>query len=198
MEGVGARLGRSSTRYVPTTVFTGPVRKWKKKWVHAPPSNHHNRTASNGAVNGTNGSSHLFLYKWTPIAPTQTNDTDSNDNDNADAKNDVASEEPPKRKLKYIPIIVLEEQNNESSEQMEDETKLVETDTDTTEATSKSDEFDEKPDINDVPMEENEAPENNPIEMQDLNVSMLDSSLGLETRDGENEYDSKADQTKDD
>uniref|UniRef100_A0A803M1P3 Uncharacterized protein n=1 Tax=Chenopodium quinoa TaxID=63459 RepID=A0A803M1P3_CHEQI len=30
MEGVGARLGRSSSRYGTTTVFNGPVRKWKK------------------------------------------------------------------------------------------------------------------------------------------------------------------------
>uniref|UniRef100_A0A1D1ZAJ3 Protein CONTINUOUS VASCULAR RING 1 n=1 Tax=Anthurium amnicola TaxID=1678845 RepID=A0A1D1ZAJ3_9ARAE len=34
MEGVGARLGRSSTRYGPVTVFSGPVRRWKKRWVH--------------------------------------------------------------------------------------------------------------------------------------------------------------------
>ncbi|KAH9617406.1 hypothetical protein KSS87_006580 [Heliosperma pusillum] len=33
MEGVGARLGRSSSRYGTTTVFTGPVRKWHKNWV---------------------------------------------------------------------------------------------------------------------------------------------------------------------
>ena len=33
MEGVGARLGRTSARYGPATTFTGPVRKWRKEWV---------------------------------------------------------------------------------------------------------------------------------------------------------------------
>ncbi|KAI3466524.1 hypothetical protein Pfo_023187 [Paulownia fortunei] len=208
MEGVGARLGRSSTRYGPATVFTGPVRKWKKKWVHVPPpnSNHHNHTASNGTVEGSNGSSHLLFYKWTPIAPNQTKDSSHNDNNgngsnnvNADSNNSikddaVAAEEPPKRKFKYIPIVVLEEQKDESLEQMEDETKPIETNTNTVEATSKSDGYDEKPDMNDVPMDENQATEKNPVERQDLNESTLDLSLGLKAHDGENESDSKADQ----
>lgn len=118
MEGVGARFGRSSTRYGgPATVFTGPVRKWKKKWVHVPPpnSNHHHHAASNGTANGSNGSSHLQLYKWTPIAPSQSKDGSNNDNNGADNGNaepknsskddDVVVEEPPKRRFKYIPVI---------------------------------------------------------------------------------------------
>lgn len=118
MEGVGARLGRSSTRYGPATVFTGPVRKWKKKWVNVPPSNsnHHHHAAANGTVNGSNGSSHLLFYKWTPITPSQNKDGNHNNggNDsnsgNADSnlsnKDDaIAVEEPPRRKFKYIPVI---------------------------------------------------------------------------------------------
>lgn len=117
MEGVGARLGRSSTRYGPATVFTGPVRKWKKKWVNVPPSNsnHHHHAAANGAVNGSNVSSHLLFYKWTPIIASQNKDGNNNNggNDsnsgNADSnlsnKDDaVAVEEPPRRKFKYIPV----------------------------------------------------------------------------------------------
>ncbi|EXB41546.1 hypothetical protein L484_013620 [Morus notabilis] len=82
MEGVGARLGRSS-RYGPATVFNGPVRKWKKKWVHVaspsssstPSSNshhhhHHHPHLHNASSNGTNGS-HLVLYKWTPLTQSQ-------------------------------------------------------------------------------------------------------------------------------
>ncbi|KAF2285711.1 hypothetical protein GH714_007322 [Hevea brasiliensis] len=41
MEGVGSRLGRASSRYGPSAtaaVFNGPVRKWRKKWVHVSPS----------------------------------------------------------------------------------------------------------------------------------------------------------------
>ncbi|KAL2253326.1 UNVERIFIED_CONTAM: hypothetical protein Sindi_0127300 [Sesamum indicum] len=114
MEGVGARLGRSSTRYGPTTVFTGPVRRWKKKWVHVPPpnSNHHHHTAANGTVNASNGSSHLLLYKWTPMAPTQPKDSSHNDSNGGsdDAKisnkdDGVATEELPKKKFKYIPVL---------------------------------------------------------------------------------------------
>ncbi|KAL0310762.1 UNVERIFIED_CONTAM: hypothetical protein Sangu_2370900 [Sesamum angustifolium] len=206
MEGVGARLGRSSTRYGPTTVFTGPVRRWKKKWVHVPPpsSNHHHHTAANGTVNGSNGSSHLLLYKWTPMAPSQPKDSSHNDSNggNADAKisnkdDAVAAEELPKKKFKYIPIIVLEEQKNESSEQLEDETEPIETEGNTVEASSKRDGYDGKPNINDVPMDENQATEKNPVKRQDLNESTLDLSLGLKAHDGENESKSKANKIKD-
>ncbi|KAL2483935.1 hypothetical protein Fot_45379 [Forsythia ovata] len=196
MEGVGARLGRSSTRYAPATVFTGPVRKWKKKWIHVLPSNS-NQTEANGRVNGVNSSSHLLLYKWTPITPSQNKENNGNDG-NTESKNystddDVVVEEPPKRKFKYIPIAVLEEQENESSDLLEDEAKLIETDTNTVEATSKSDGLDEKPDINDVPMGDTQAQEENPVECRDLNETPLDLSLGLKACDGENESDSKTD-----
>ncbi|KAF5185772.1 golgin family A protein [Thalictrum thalictroides] len=107
MEGVGARLGRSSTRYGPTTVFTGPVRKWKKNWVHVSSSssqNHHNSNNSNG---NNNGGSHLLLFKWSPIS-------NSNNNGNANggggdknlSKDGNSSLEPPRKKFKYIPVWV--------------------------------------------------------------------------------------------
>lgn len=102
MDGVGARLGRSSARYAPTTVFTGPVRRWKKKWIHGtPPSsgNSHGRTTANGGVNGSNVS-HLLLFKWIPVTASET-DADSSAKDD-----DVSVEEPPKRKFKYIPVII--------------------------------------------------------------------------------------------
>lgn len=102
MDGVGARLGRSSARYAPTTVFTGPVRRWKKKWIQGtPPSsgNNHSRNTANGGVNGSN-ISHLLLFKWIPITASQNNNDSS-------SKDDVVSvEEPPKRKFKYIPVLI--------------------------------------------------------------------------------------------
>ncbi|BBH00676.1 hypothetical protein Prudu_010724, partial [Prunus dulcis] len=158
MEGVGARLGRSSTRYGPATVFTGPVRKWKKKWVHVAPSSNTNNASStthhshqinghNGTSNGNNGS-HLLLYnhqwQW---------------GDKVSAKDDdalEANEEPPRRKFKYIPIALLEEQQLEAAEQVEDESNSIDNEPTETEATPKNEVLDEKPDINDVPMEENE------------------------------------------
>lgn len=109
MEGVGARLGRSSTRYGPATVFTGPVRKWKKKWVHVSPSaassnsnsnNNNNNNHNNASSNGNNGS-HLLLYKWTPITQSQ-----NTNNANGNVKDALPEpvEEPPRRKFKYIPV----------------------------------------------------------------------------------------------
>ncbi|KAA8515577.1 hypothetical protein F0562_018812 [Nyssa sinensis] len=201
MEGVGARLGRSSTRYGPTTVFNGPVRKWKKKWVHVSPSNaasnHHSQT-NNGTANGNNGS-HLRLYKWTPITQSQNNNGDKSSakDDVADANAATPTEEPPRRKFKYIPIAVLEEQKNEAADKVDDEAKPSDTEPNAAEPTSKSDGFGEKPDINDVPMEESQASGDNPLARQDLNESTLDLSLGL-AHDGDPDSDSKTDhQTKD-
>ncbi|KAL3521896.1 hypothetical protein ACH5RR_014730 [Cinchona calisaya] len=207
MEGVGARLGRSSTRYGPTIVFTGPVRKWKKKWIPLTPPNsnnginHHHQTAANG-----NNGSHLLLYKWTTTAPSQNYNNNGNGNRNGDNNGDsnnsgeddaISSDELPKRKFKYIPVAVLEEQKNEALEQVDGEAKPMETEKDSVELNSKSDGFDEKPDINDVPAEESQAPENGPLGRQDLNESILDLSLGLNSHDRENDYDLKIDQNKD-
>ncbi|KAL4388041.1 hypothetical protein GQ457_09G001060 [Hibiscus cannabinus] len=186
MEGVGARFGRSSTRYGPPTVFTGPVRKWKKKWVHVSPSNtgssnnnnhsqinNNNHHSTNGTSNGNNGS-RLLLFKWTPLSQTQNN----NNNNGTDDDDVAAPEEPPRRKFKYIPIAVLEEQNKEAAENVDDddEAKPSETDPSAAEPTSRNDGFDEKPDINDTPMDESQ--EDNKIVRQDLNESTLDLSLG--------------------
>nr|GMD86018.1 transcription initiation factor TFIID subunit 11-like [Ipomoea batatas] len=202
MEGVGARFGRTSSRYGPTTVFTGRVRKWRKKWIHVkPPSSgssnlhHHHRAAANSELNDINGS-RLLLLKWTPITPSQNNsngagDADKNGNSKSSAKDDVVADELPKRKFKYIPIVLLEEQNNESLEMAEDEAKPIETEMDA-EKTTPTDGLDEKPDINDAPMEKNQAG----TARHDLNESTLDLSLGLKAHDGEADPDSKTNQTK--
>ncbi|XP_021889133.1 uncharacterized protein DDB_G0285917 [Carica papaya] len=202
MEGVGARLGRSSTRYGPATVFSGPVRKWKKKWVHVSPSNnnsnsnnhHHHHHSNNGSAtpNGNNGS-HLLLYKWTPISQSNNNNgnASSNSGDKNSAKEEPAApEEPPRRKFKYIPIALLEEQKieateNEAAENHEEEAKPGDTDPSMVDSTPRNDGSDEKPDINDVPMEENQ--EDNKLVRQDLNESTLDLSLGLTAHDNESE-----------
>ncbi|PON34029.1 golgin family A protein [Parasponia andersonii] len=217
MEGVGARLGRSSTRYGPATVFTGPVRKWKKKWVHVASSSsastsssgsaaaasnhsHHSQIQThNGAPNGTNGS-HLLLYKWTPITQSQnaaingnTSNNGSNNGDKVSGKDEITAaptDEPPRRKFKYIPIALLEEPkddtaDDEAAEKVTDEARPVETDP------FKDGNLDEKPDINDVPMEENQ--DTSQVVRQDLNESTLDLCLGLNAHDGDNDPDSKAD-----
>ncbi|XP_022720672.1 putative uncharacterized protein DDB_G0292438 [Durio zibethinus] len=203
MEGVGARLGRSSTRYGPATVFTGPIRKWKKQWVYVSPynsgssnnNNHsHNRHGSNGISNGNNGS-HLVLLKWTPISQSQKNNNNNENNDSSKDDAVAAPEEPPRRKFKYIPIALLEEQKkedaeNEAAENGDDEANPNEAGPRTAEPTSRNDGYNEKPDINDVPMDESQ--EDNKIVRQDLNESALDLSLGLIAHDVES--DSKTNQ----
>ncbi|KAK7359852.1 hypothetical protein VNO77_01817 [Canavalia gladiata] len=205
MEGVGARLGRSSTRYGPATVFTGPVRKWKKKWVHVSPSsasntNHNNHNHNhNHPSNGNNGS-HLLLYKWTPI--TQSLNTNGNGNANTKDPPPEPPEEPPRRKFKYIPVAVLEEQRNEAAEnenaeKVDDESKPIDADLGAAELTRKNETLDEKPDINDVPMEESQSQDKNQVVRQDLNESTLDLSLGLTSHDDEHDSDSKTNPTRD-
>ncbi|KAK2447930.1 golgin family A protein [Trifolium repens] len=204
MEGVGARLGRSSTRYGPATVFTGPVRKWKKKWVHVSPSsnassNSNNTNHNHASNNNGNNGSHLLLYKWTPITQSQNNATS---NGNVKDAPPEPVEEPPRRKFKYIPVAVLEEQKNEAAEideiaeKVEDEPNPVEADSTPAEPTSKNETLDEKPDINDVPMEESEPQDKNQVVRQDLNES-LDLSLGLTSHDEDHDSDSKTNQTTD-
>ncbi|KAI4371168.1 hypothetical protein MLD38_019434 [Melastoma candidum] len=188
MEGVGARLGRSSTRYGPATVFTGPVRKWKKKWVHVAPTHHHNNYhnhhhhhhhynsrhhsaasdahvgngGSSAATASSNGStpSHLLLYRWTPIS--QSGNLNGNSDGEGLDKGSVKEDgEPPRRKFKYIPIAVLEEPSNE-----EESVGAADADEEV-----KPSPKNEKPDINDVPMEE-EPEDNNQGMRQDLNETL--------------------------
>ncbi|CAI0437331.1 unnamed protein product [Linum tenue] len=110
MEGVGSRLGRASSRYGPSAaanVFNGPVRKWKKKWVHVspPPAANNNSSRSNGhhsaalSNNSSNDSSRLLLCRWTPLAV----------GGGAGGDDSSAAEEPPRRKFRYTPIAALEE-----------------------------------------------------------------------------------------
>ncbi|XP_030471177.1 uncharacterized protein LOC115689309 [Syzygium oleosum] len=213
MEGVGARLGRSSTRYGPATVFTGPVRRWKKKWVHVPPSS--SAAVSNGVGGGLNGSaaaaaanggnaSHLVLYKWTPITQSgNTNgggggggggngNTGSNGVDKSSVNSDAAAEEPPRRKFKYIPIALLEEEKDEdveinAAEDVDDEGKPSENDLSSVEPNNKSGGSDEKPDINNIPMEVSE--DDNKGVRQDLNESTLDLSLSFKAGEGNHDVD---------
>ncbi|CAH8359599.1 unnamed protein product [Eruca vesicaria subsp. sativa] len=199
MEGVGGRLGRSSTRYGgPATVFTGPVRKWKKKWVHVSPSSAKKHNHSSAASDSADGS-HLLFFKWAPLS--------QNGNGNEDGKSEslspsedplvvaAAEEDPPRRRrFKYVPIAVLEEQKNEVTEIEEDdkveeeddkieeeENKENEEDASAAEPSEKKAQVEEKPDMNDVPMDDNQEEEK--TVRQDLNESTKDSGLNLNAND---------------
>ncbi|KFK27122.1 hypothetical protein AALP_AA8G337700 [Arabis alpina] len=122
MEGVGARLSRTSSRYsgpATTAVFSGRVRKWKKKWVRVSTSSVGVFRASkaNGRNNNSNSSNsphHLLLHKWTPSVTA------------SDANGET--EEPPKRRFRYAPVAMLEHREKVASKDSEIEAIAEETD----------------------------------------------------------------------
>lgn len=94
MEGIGSRLGRASSRYGPAaTVFNGPVRRWKKKWVLASSSSSgvNYQTSSQSQSNAQK----LLLCRWTPIHPSTSSEADGTA---------APPEEPPRRKFRYTPV----------------------------------------------------------------------------------------------
>ncbi|CAK9309589.1 unnamed protein product [Citrullus colocynthis] len=118
MEGIGSRLGRASSRYGPAaTVFNGPVRKWKKKWVLASSSS--SGLTYQPSSQSQSNAQKLLLCRWTPIHPPTSLETDG-----ATAPPD----EPPKRKFRYTPIAVLEEQKNAELRSVKDEVRVKEMD----------------------------------------------------------------------
>lgn len=126
MEGVGStRVGRASARYGSTAVFNGPVRKWKKKWVHVSPSSTIKHSQSHGNNNGDGSApSSILLCRWTPLSFADSGFPGST------VDGEVGEQQPPKRKFRYTPVAVLEEERKRAaSKQVEDEAKTVEKET---------------------------------------------------------------------
>ncbi|XP_061337121.1 uncharacterized protein LOC133284143 [Gastrolobium bilobum] len=167
MEAVGSRLGRASSRYGAPTVFSGPVRKWKKKWVHVS-SSLNNNSHSHNNNNNNNASSRLLLRRWTPITATNAAD-DSSGN---------VSEEPPRRKFRYTPIAVLEEQKKVVVEKAKHE-PTTDGDQLTARQTNVTNEVHGKLNMNEVSEE-----------TKDSNMNKLDLGLGFEGSNGENSQNS--------
>lgn len=93
MEGVSSRLGRASSRYGGSApVFTGPVRKWKKQWVHVSSPVSHSRSHHNN-----NNSTSLLLCRWTPVSNSI----------------DKSVKPEPRRKFRYTPIVGLDDLKKE-------------------------------------------------------------------------------------
>ncbi|XVF03780.1 hypothetical protein REPUB_Repub05bG0022600 [Reevesia pubescens] len=126
MEGVGsARFGRASARYGSTAVFDGQVRKWKKKWVHVSPSSTVKHSQSNGRNNFSDAATSILLYRWTPLSS-----ADSGSSVAASAVDGEDDEQPLKRKFRYTPVAVLEEERKRAvAKQVEDEVKTEENET---------------------------------------------------------------------
>ncbi|KAM7251238.1 hypothetical protein ACFE04_023121 [Oxalis oulophora] len=128
MEGIGsARLGRISSRYggssSVTATFNGPVRKWKKKWVHVSSTpllnlNTSNRTSTNRHKTSNNNynnndDSKLVLCRWTPLSPSITTTDTGGEYDDKD------EQQPPKKRFRYTPVAVLKEKQSLVIEKIE-------------------------------------------------------------------------------
>ncbi|KAK4275399.1 hypothetical protein QN277_018489 [Acacia crassicarpa] len=166
MEAVGSRLGRASSRYGTPAVFTGPVRKWKKKWVHVSPSsvsssNSHNSNSTNGTA------SRLVLCRWTPITSSSGSPADNSSPD--------ASDEPPRRKFRYTPIAVLEEQKKMAVGKSENG-PTTETGQSTARPTTMLQEMRGKLNMNEASEEE----------AQESNMNQLELDLGFKGEDADN------------
>lgn len=169
MEGVGSRLGRASSRYGSSSaVFSGPVRKWKRRWVHV--SSQSNPTSRSN--NNHNNSSPLVLCRWTPISPAQSDD------------NSVNTEEPPRRKFRYVPIVVLEDQKQEAYEKVDDKAKARQ-------ASSRSDDIFEIPNTEGASTEEIKAANKTRLTKPDSHMSNLNLDLGLKGHNGHQDSDGK-------
>ncbi|MCD7447609.1 hypothetical protein HAX54_032227 [Datura stramonium] len=159
MDGVGARLGRSSARYAPTTVvlldrFVGGRRNGSTERRPAP------GTTTVGQLLTAELMVVTALISCFSSGYPLLRARNNNGTTDSSAEYDVVSvEEPPKRKFKYIPINVLEEQKNDASEQAEDDIKPIESDTNS-EGNISGGRFRRKP-----------------PERQDLNERTLDLSL---------------------
>lgn len=162
MEGAGSRLGRSSSRYGTTTVFSGPVRRWEKRWVQVASS-----SLTYSQSNANNGS-RLLLRRWTPI--TQSNSCDR-ENTSGDA------EERPRRKFRYTPVALLEERK-ERAKTVDDATNS-ETSQPTKVSTLISNSLYDKPDMNVVLVEETQASNKDRLSLHDTTMSQLDLGLCL-------------------
>uniref|UniRef100_A0A0A9DV42 Uncharacterized protein n=1 Tax=Arundo donax TaxID=35708 RepID=A0A0A9DV42_ARUDO len=177
MEGVGARLGRTSARYGPATTFTGPVRKWRKEWVPvaaAAAANANGGAASSTGTGSGSGSrgNNLHLFKWTPV---------NGANGGVDGELAAAAETATKRR-QYVPVSVVEEQNQESAKS-DDENKANDDD-------PSSEPSNGKADINDTPMDESQASDEDARDStKNGGGTDLNLNLGLKDPDGDNEGD---------
>jgi hypothetical protein len=111
MEGVGARLGRTSARYGPATTFTGHVRKWRKEWVPvvaaAAAAAANANTSANGGTTSSTGmgsgggsrGNNLLLFKWTPVNGANGGGGDGEQQQQA---------ETATRRRRYVPVRILE------------------------------------------------------------------------------------------
>ncbi|XP_027171495.1 uncharacterized protein LOC113771070 [Coffea eugenioides] len=159
MEGTGQRLSRFYSRYglgpAPSApVFTGPVRKWKRKWVPSEPN-------KDNAVSGKRGHQHqeqdapsLLLCRWTPL------------------NSSGESSEPSKRKFRYTPVIAFEEKKKEAVERLDDDAARIEKNQSRADVIMTIDMPFEKPHFNDNFVEEMKEPGEDHAYFENLDLQL--------------------------
>lgn len=153
----GTRMGsRSSTRHGPASVFSGPVRRWKKTW--APIS----------SSNPSPVASRVLLYKWLPLTP---------------GTKDENVEEPTTRPIRYLPLSVVLAQRKDAArraaEEAEAAAQAILLSQQTLEAGG-----DSAPDPMDS-ADQKEYDVNKPLEAQDLSVNEKDQGQAVaDAREG--------------
>ncbi|KAK9074233.1 hypothetical protein SSX86_006830 [Deinandra increscens subsp. villosa] len=173
MEGIGSRTGRPSSRYGAAPVFTGPVRRWQKQWVHVSSSvsyNHtSNRSNSTANNNNTNNISAVRIRRWTPVPSVHSGD-----------ESESAAEERPKRKMRYAPIVVLEGKKREAEKSVLDDKETSKTSQSAAQGTSENDDDDdEKKNSYNVPAAKAQASQKGtPPATKDLNNQPMDLDIG--------------------
>ncbi|GAB2277752.1 hypothetical protein Dimus_012455 [Dionaea muscipula] len=120
------RAGRTSSRHGNTSsssasppAFSGPVRRWEKKWVHvssspSPLGRHLGTTTKKktkssqpGGGDNTTGPG-ILLCKWTPLLHHTSADAD-------ESSPCAPIQSPPRRKFRYTPTVVFEEQQKKAA-----------------------------------------------------------------------------------
>ncbi|KAJ9551421.1 hypothetical protein OSB04_015466 [Centaurea solstitialis] len=178
MEGIGSRTGRPSSRYGSAPVFTGPVRRWQKQWIHVSSSSsssssvsysHGNNFNSSGGNNNSssNNVSAVRIRRWTPVPAAESGGESES----------AAEERPRRRKLRYAPIVVLEGKRKEVEKADPDVKEASKTNQPIAQGTSENDD-DEKMSSDKVLPAKSQASEKSATE--DLNKHPMDLDIGLD------------------
>ncbi|KAI7743960.1 hypothetical protein M8C21_031538 [Ambrosia artemisiifolia] len=178
MEGIGSRTGRPSSRYGSAPVFTGPVRRWQKQWVNVSSSsssityNHTNTSNSKGTNNNNNSDvSSIRIRRWTPVS-------------SANSGGDSESEERPKRKIRYAPIVVLDGKKKEAERGDVDVKEVSKPNKSPAQETLENDDND-KQNFDDALAAKPQASQKNEEATKDLNSQPMDSDAGGDDDDDE-------------
>ncbi|KAI3708605.1 hypothetical protein L2E82_37891 [Cichorium intybus] len=174
MEGIGSRTGRPSSRYGSAPVFTGPVRRWQKQWVHVSSSSSsisYNHSNNNSNSNNNNNVSTVRIRRWTPVPSAQSGGDPESE-----------AEEKPKRKLRYAPIVVVEKKKEIEKTDVVDVKEANKTHQSVTQGTSET-ETDNEKNFEDVFATKSQVTEKSEATTKDLNNEPMDLEDEDEDRD---------------